>query len=158
MNELTINDRFRLLLPESVRVMSDEEREKRDLPGDRDTLCLTDEAGSMIVSIGSKTVGAVANLILYLIKPAVSMEASVNQAMSGYGYRKETSLSREIGGCPAQGFRFTYTAGGPMVGESYVVREGRSLTFFHVYLREDRRDACLALWERLLDGVQSLKD
>ena len=155
MNELIINDRFRLLCPEGIRIMTDEEREKRDLPADRDTLCLTNEAGSMIVSIGSKTVGAVANLILYLIRPVVSMEASVNQAMSGYGYRKETMLSRQIGGCPAQGFRFAYSAGGPMVGESYVLREGRSLTFFHVYLREDQRDACLDQWNLLLDQVQS---
>ena len=156
MSEISINNRFRLLCPEGFREMTEEEREKRDLPADSNTLCLIDEGDSMLASIGWKDVGIVSSLLLYIIQPVASMEASVHQAMTGYGYRKETMLERSIGGRPAKGFRFTYTAGAPMVGESYVIREGRSLTFFHVYLKADLQDETLARWNRLLDAVQAV--
>ena len=108
----------------------------------------------MLVSIAWKKVNPVAGFFLHLIRPVVSMEAGVNHAMQGYGYQKETMLSRAIGGCPAQGFRYTYAAGAPMVGESYVIREGRSLTFFHVYVKADLREESLQRWETLLDAVR----
>ena len=77
--------------------------------------------------------------------------------MAPYGYRRETTLARQIGGQAAEGFRYTYAAGGtPMVGESYVLREGKSLTFFHVYLRAVLRDESIARWHRLLDAVKPL--
>ena len=86
-----------------------------------------------------------------------SVEASVNRAMAPYGYRKETMLERQIGHQPAKGFRYTYTAGNtPMVGESYVIHQGRSLTFFHGYLRASMRESSLPRWQELLDGVQPL--
>ena len=43
-----------------------------------------------------------------------------------------------------------------MVGESYVTRQGRSLTFFHVYLPDELREQGLPHWNALLDAVQPL--
>ena len=156
MNELNIGKRFRLLCPEGFREMSEQERGALNMMGQGDTLCLTNEEGHMVVSMGWKDVNAVSAFLLRIIRPVTSVEASVNQAMAPYGYRKETGLTRQIGGQDAQGFRFTYTAGVPMVGESYVIREGRSLTFFHVYVRAAQRSEGLAQWNRLLDAVEPL--
>lgn len=156
MKELTVNGRFKLLCPESFREMTEAERNQLNMQGQSDTLCLVSEAGHTAVSIGWKQVSAFASLLLNIISPVKSMEASVNQAMSAYGYRQEETLTREIGGRPAQGFRFTYTAGVPMVGESYVIREGRSLTFFHVYTRAAQQAESLAAWNELLDAVKPL--
>lgn len=81
----------------------------------------------------------------------------MSRDMAGYGYRKEARLSREIGGQKAEGFRYAYIAGdNPMVGESYVIRSGRTLTFFHVYLPEELREQGLPRWNELLDAVQPL--
>ena len=41
-------------------------------------------------------------------------------------------------------------------GESYVTRQGRSLTFFHVYLPDELREQGLLHWNALLDAVQPL--
>ena len=156
MNELKINGRFQLVCPEGFRPLTEAEREKLNTLGGGESLFLTNEEGHIAVSIGWKDVNAFAGFLLHLISPVSSVEASVNRAMAPYGYRKETMLERQIGGQIAKGFRYTYTAGNtPMVGESYVIREGRSLTFFHVYLREDQRDACLDQWNLPLDQVQS---
>lgn len=157
MNELKINGRFRLVCPESFRDLTEAEREKLNTLGEGESLFLTNGEGHIAVSIGWKDVNAFAGLLLHLISPISSVEASVNRAMAPYGYRKETMLERQIGGQIAKGFRYTYTAGNtPMVGESYVIHQGRSLTFFHGYLRASMRESSLPRWEGLLDAVQGL--
>ena len=155
MEKLTIGDRFSLVCPEGFRTLTEKERSKLNMLGGGESLCLTNEGNHIVASIAWKEVNAVAGLLLRLISPATSAEANVNRAMTPFGYRKETVLSRQIGGQSAEGFRYTYTAGGtPMVGETYVVRQGRSLVFFHGYIRGDRRDEYLAQWNGLLDAVE----
>lgn len=157
MTELTIHDRFRLTCPEGFRLMTEKERQKLHMAGAGDTLCLTGEESHMLVSIGWKEVSAFASLLLRLIRPVQSVEANISRSMAPYGYRRETTLTRQIGGQAAEGFRYTYTAGDtPMVGETYVLREGKSLTFFHVYLRAALREESLTQWNGLLDAVQPL--
>ena len=157
MNELKINERFQLVCPEGFRPLTEAEREKLNTLGGGESLFLTDEEDHIAVSIGWKDVNAFAGFLLHLISPVSSVEASVNRAMAPYGYRKETMLERQIGGQIAKGFRYTYTAGNtPMVGESYVIRQGRSLTFFHVYLPDELREQGLPHWNALLDAVQPL--
>ena len=157
MNELKINERFQLVCPEGFRPLTEAEREKLNTLGGGESLFLTDEEHHIAVSIGWKDVSAFASLLLHLVSPISSVEASVSRAMAPYGYRKETMLERQIGHQPAKGFRYTYTAGDtPMVGESYVIRQGKSLTFFHGYLRASMRESSLPRWQELLDGVQPL--
>ena len=157
MNELKINGRFQLVCPEGFRELTEGEREKLNTLGEGESLFLTNETDHIIASIGWKDVNAFAGFLLHLISPISSVEASVSRAMAPYGYRKETMLERQIGHQPAKGFRYTYTAGNtPMVGESYVIHQGRSLTFFHGYLRASMRESSLPRWQELLDGVQPL--
>ena len=157
MNELKISERFQLICPESFRMLTEKEIAKLNTMGAGESLFLTDEANHIVASIGWKDVNAFAGFLLHLISPVSSVEASVNRAMAPYGYRKETMLERQIGHQPAKGFRYTYTAGDtPMVGESYVIRQGKSLTFFHGYLRASMRESSLPRWQELLDGVQPL--
>ena len=157
MSVCKIGSRFQLVCPEGFRPMTGQEQAKLNMAGGGETLCLTNEEGHMVVSMGWKEVGAFAGLLLHLIRPVKSVEAGVNRSMAPYGYRRETDLTRQIGGQKAEGFRYTYVAGGtPMAGESYVIREGRSLTFFHVYLRRELREESLAKWNELLDAVQPL--
>ena len=156
MQTLNIHDRFTLLCPEGFRSLTEEESDKLYTLGAGDSLFLTNEEAHIIVSIGWNDVNVVAGLLLHLISPVTSVEANVSKAMIPFGYKKETMLERTIGGQPAQGFRYTYMAEGtPMVGESYVIRQGRSLTFFHAYLRAELRAESLPLWQALLDAVEA---
>ena len=121
MSAFKINSRFQLVCPEGFRPMTRDERAELRIAEDGDIRCLTNEAEHMVVSIGWKEVSVGVNLVLRLIKPVKSVEAGVNRAMAPYGFRRETSLDRQIGGQKAEGFRYAYTAGTPMVGETYVV-------------------------------------
>ena len=157
MEQLTIGKGFALACPEGFRPLTGEEKDRLHMPESDDSLGLIWEEGRTVVSVGWKEVNALAGVLLRIISPVTSTEASVNQAMAGYGYKRETRLSRSIGGEQAEGFRYTYAAGdSPMVGETYVVRHGRSLTFFHAYLPAELREQGLMRWNELLDNVQSL--
>ena len=156
MSALKINDKFQLICPEGFRTMTTQERAQLRIAEEGDILCLTNETEHMVVSIGWKEVSIGTGLVLHLIRPVKSVEASVNRSMAPYGFRKETSLTRQIGGQNAEGFRYTYTAGVPMVGETYVIRQMRSLTFFHMYLRAENRENGLPQWNALLDAVEAL--
>ena len=157
MEQLTIGKRFTLTCPERFRPVTKKERDRFHMPESDDSLGLIREDDRIVASMGWKDVGAFAGILLHVISPAASVEASVSRDMAGYGYRKEKSLRREIGGVKAEGFRYTYTAGDNyMVGESYVTRQGRSLTFFHVYLPDELREQGLLHWNALLDAVQPL--
>ena len=157
MEQLTIGKGFTLTCPEGFRPVTKKERDRFHMPESDDSLGLIREDDRIVASMGWKDVGAFAGILLHVISPAASVEASVSRDMAGYGYRKEKSLRREIGGVKAEGFRYTYTAGDtPMVGDSYVIRQGRSLTFFHAYYRASERETSLPLWQSLLDAVQGL--
>lgn len=157
MEQLTIGKGFTLTCPEGFRPVTREEKDRFHMPEGGDSLGLIWEEGRTVVSVAWKQVNALAGLLLHLLSPVTSMEASIAQGMAGYGFQKETGLSRQIGGQKAEGFRYTYTAGdNPMVGESYVVRQGRSLTFFHLYLPQELREQGLARWKELLDAIQPL--
>ena len=155
MSTLKINDKFRLVCPEGFRPMTKQERAQLRIAEEGEILCLSNEGEHMAVSIAWKEINFAVGLILHLIRPIKSVEASVNRAMAPYGFKRETSLTRQIGGQNAEGFRYTYVAGGtPMIGETYVIRQTRSLTFFHMYLREANREDGLVQWNVLLDAVE----
>ena len=156
MSTVRIGNKFQLVCPEGFRPMTKHERTELRIAEDGDILCLSSEDGTMAVSIGWKEIGVSAGLLLHLIKPVKSVEASVARSMAPYGFQRETYLDRQIGGQNAEGFRYTYTAGVPMVGETYVIWQTRSLTFFHLYLNAANREEGLAQWNRLLDAVNPL--
>ena len=155
MSVFKISDRFQLVCPEGFRLLTEQERARLRVAAAGDFLCMTSEEEHMTVSIGWKDIGAAANLILRVIPPVKSVEASVARSMDAYGFTLETYLSRQIGGQRAEGFRYAYTAEDTaMIGETYVVRQTRSLTFFHMYLRAANRENGLVRWNALLDAVE----
>ena len=157
MSAFKINDKFQLACPEGFRPMTKHERTQLRIAEEGDILCLTNEEEHMTVSVGWKDINVAAGLILHLIRPVKSVEAGVARSMNPYGYMRDTYLTRQIGGQKAEGFRYSYVVGDTaMIGETYVIRQMRSLTFFHMYLRAANRDNGLVQWNKLLDAVEPL--
>ena len=157
MEEIIISNRYAVPCPPGFRKLSGKELEKLSMLGEGSSECLKNEEQHVMVSIGWKEINAFSGFLLRLIRPVKSVEASISRAMAPYGYRRETDLTRRIGGSRAEGFRFTYTAGDvPMIGESYVIQEGKNLVFFHGYMQAELRGESLQVWSSLLDGVHAL--
>ena len=157
MEEIIVSNRYAVPCPPGFRKLTKKELKELSMMGEGDSECLKNEEQHIMVSIGWKQINAFSGFLLKLFRPVRSVEASINRAMAPYGYRKETDLTRKIGGSRAEGFRFIYTAGGvPMIGESYVIREGKNLVFFHGYMQAGLRDESLPVWNSLLDSVRAI--
>ena len=112
--------------------MSKEEKAKLNFLESGEGICLRDEDRHMLVSIGWKETGMLAAMLLSESSLERNMESSIRQGMLSYGFKLETHLNRQIAGRNAAGFRYVYTTQGiDMLGESYVLRNGRSVFYYH---------------------------
>ena len=156
MNEITLNDRVKLIYPEGFRLLSEEERGRLRMLEEGPGLSLSDPARHMLLSLGWTRLNPLSGL-LGAYDLAKNMESRVSRAMAPYGYRREGFGSRNVGGREASGFRYEYTAENvPMYGESYALKEGRTLYYFHLYARQELKEESLPLWGRLLEEARWL--
>ena len=154
MDYLKISDQFKLPFPDGFRVLSQEERNKMNLLEGGECIILSDENRHMILSFGWKETGMLAAMLLSEYSLENNMESSIRQGMQPYGFQKESSLNRQIAGCNANGLRYLYTAKDTdMLGESYVLRSGRTVVYCHLYARAALRDESLPVWNELLDSI-----
>lgn len=156
MNEITLNDRLKLIYPEGFRPLSEEERGRLRMLEEGPGLSLSDPQRHMLVSLGWTRLNPLSRLFK-ADELAKNMESRVSRAMSPYGYRRESFGSRSVGGREAAGFRYSYTAESvPMYGESYALKDGRTLYYFHLYARQELKEESLPLWEQLLEEARWL--
>ncbi len=154
MEYLMIGEQLKLPCPNGFHLMSDEEKAKLNFLESGKGFCLRDEDRHMLVSIGWKETGMLTSMLLSDISLEKNMESSIRQAMQPYGFQPETHLNRQIAGMNATGFRYTYTAQNiSMLSESYVLRNGQSVIYFHLYARNALRDDSLPVWNDLLASV-----
>lgn len=154
MEYLMISDQLKLPCPDGFHLMSDEEKAKLNFLEEGEGFCLRDENRHMLVSIGWKKTGMLTAMLLSDISLERNMESSIRQGMQPYGFQQETHLNRQIAGGNAAGFRFTYTAQNTdMLSESYVLRSGHSVIYFHLYARNALREESLPVWNDLLASV-----
>ena len=154
MEYLMISEQLKLPCPSGFHLMSDEEKAKLNFLESGEGFCLRNEDRHMLVSVGWRETGMLTAMLLSDISVEKNMESSIRQAMQPYGFRLETYLNRQIASGNAAGFRYTYTAQDTgMLSESYVLRSGRSVIYFHLYARDAFREESLPVWNDLLASV-----
>ena len=149
-----IGDQFKLPFPEGFHVLSKEEQDKLELLEDGKSVFLSDESRHMLLSFGWKETGMLTAMLLSEYSLENNMESGIRQGMRPYGFQRESSLSRQVAGCSASGLRYLYNAKDTdMLGESYVLRSGRTVVYCHLYARAALRDESLSVWNELLDSI-----
>jgi hypothetical protein len=135
--------------------MTPEERQKLQYAASGAGECLRDPARHIIVSIGWKPLGGLLNLLFSVRDAAKNMEQQLSRLMQPFGYENTGKLQKTIGGTTAEGFGYTYRAKDTaMYAQSLAVKHGRTIYYLHVYVRTDRKDESLAVWDELLSGMR----
>ena len=148
---MQINQELEMNVPESFRVLNEEERAQMNFLVDGEGVCLRSEEKHMLISIGWKKVNAFPALILSTKDIANDMEKRFRKALKDYDYDLEGFLERNIGERKAEGLRYTYQSQEKdMVSESFVLKKGETFYYFHVYLRQEEREERLPIWEEFL--------
>ncbi len=154
MNTISINREWKLSYPDGFHIMEDAERRRLNFIGGAGSVCLSDPERHIVVSAGEKQINGFSALVLSGKDLAKNMEKQINKPMEPYGYHLEGFFTRQVGGKSAEGFRYTYMAQGiDMLGESYVVKNGKQLLYLHLYARDAQRDESLAVWNEMLRSI-----
>ena len=155
MNEMYVDDIFRLPCPDGFHIMDEEETSRLNILEGGSFIGLSDPGRHMIVTIGWKKTNGLLSLILKTKDIAERMEKTIGRAMKNSGFQREGHLERIIAGSKAEGFSYYYTAQDTdMLGQSFVVKDDKTVVYFHFYARTALRKESLKVWNMLLDSVK----
>lgn len=154
MDVLLLNNELNLTVPAGFHVMTEAERGKLQMPYVGQWVGLSDPERHIIVTAGWKQAGGLAMRLLSGRDLAKNMEKNISKPLQPLGYKPAGSRERTIAGTPAQGFGYSYTAQEtPMYGESYAMKRGQTVYYFHFYARAALREESLPVWEELLGSI-----
>ena len=154
MTEIVLNNKLRVQYSEWFRVLSEDERNQIKMLEDGQGICLSDPDRHILVSIGWKQPPRLALMMLNSRDLAKNAEKQISKAMQPYGYIAKGGRQRQIAGTETCGFGYEYTAQGiPMYAETFVMKKGRTVYYFHFYARTALKEESLAVWNELLDGI-----
>ena len=155
MQEITVNEQVIMTFPDGFHVMTEEERSKMNVAGEGSWIGVADPDRHMIVSAGWRQAGGLAGILLNGHDIAKEAEKRIRKPMQPFGYRLEGFAERTIAGMNAYGFRYAYTAQDiGMNSETYAVKNGKAVMYFHVYFREELREESLSVWNDILNSAR----
>ena len=155
MEEVLLNDKYRLQYPDGFHIMDEEESSRLNLLEGGSFIGLTDPGRHMIITVGWRKTGGFLSVMLKTKDLAAKMEKTIGQAMKPLGFRSEGHLDRIIAGNRAEGFSYTYQAQDTaMLGQSCVLKADKTVFYFHLYTREALREENLPVWNKILDSVK----
>ena len=155
MQEVLLNDAMVLHSPEGFHRMTEAERSVVRVAEEGPWIGLSHPEKHILVTAGWKQAGGIAGL-LSRGDLAKNMEKRVRRPMQPYGYRLEGFTERSIAGEKAGGFRYSYRAQETdMYAESYALKHGGAVYYFHFYARAALKAESLPVWEELLGFVRA---
>ncbi|MBR6473152.1 MAG: hypothetical protein IKS99_05470 [Firmicutes bacterium] len=155
MEFLKVNDQIILYYPEGFHVMDDAERSEMNFLEAGLSEVLSDPERHMLVTVGWKKSGGFASFMLNSKDLAKNMESKVSKAMAPAGYTLNGFMEKAVGGKTIEGFGYEYSAGGvDMYGESFALKTGKMLYYFHLYARKELLEDSLPVWEEMLNSAE----
>ncbi len=152
---MILNNELKVTFPETFHVMNEEELKKLRFLAKGDGVVLSDPERHIRISVAWKKIGAFSGLVLTSGDVAKCMRRSIRKAMAAYRFRAEEPVRTELGGKRADGLTFEYEAENvQMVSESLVVKNRRTLYYFHFYTRAEEQSRNRDIWDQVLASVQ----
>ncbi len=154
MDNILINGKLQMSLPDGFHVMDEEERSGLRVLMSGPFIAFTDPQRHIIATVGWKNAG-IASLILRASDIASGSEKQIAKGMQKYAYVSEGFSERNVGGTGASGFGYRYTPdeGIGMYGETHVLKKGRTVYFFNVYVRDELREESIRVWDDILGSA-----
>ena len=157
MQKITLNGELVLTCPDGFHQLDEAERRSLNAMEGSQWIGLSDPERHIIVTAGWKDPGLLAKLLLNDRDLEKNMEKSIRRSLKPLGFQSDGPSERMIAGIPAQGFRYTYRVQDTqMAAESFVLRKGKTIYYFHGYVRAALREESFMLWHDLLDTVMAV--
>ena len=154
-NIISVNDHLTLACPDGFHVMDEEERKNLTFIAEGSCECITDPVRHILITVGCRTLGKLAAMLVSAKDAAGNMEAALREAMRRYSFRENGSAAIDLSGEKARGLSYGYVAHDTdMYAESYVAKRGKALYYLNFYVRETYRDKGLKTWEEFLSSAE----
>ena len=154
-NIISVNDHLTLACPDGFHVMDEEERKNLTFIAEGSCECITDPVRHILITVGCRTLGKLAAMLVSAKDAAGNMETALREAMRRYCFRENGSAAIELSGEKARGLSYEYVAHDTdMYAESYVAKRGKALYYLNFYVRETYRDKGLKTWEEFLSSAE----
>ena len=152
---ISVNDHLTLACPDGFHVMDEAERKNLTFIAEGPCECITDPVRHILITVGCRTLGKLAAMLVSAKDAAGNMEAALREAMRRYSFRENGSAAIDLSGEKARGLSYGYVAHDTdMYAESYVAKRGKALYYLNFYVRETYRDRGLKTWEEFLSSAE----
>ena len=152
---MRLNNELELTIPEGFHEMDDDERSKLTFAGGEPGLCISNPDLHIVVTVGWRVLGSFAAMLLSTKSAAKNTDMQIGKMMRRFNYRTQGFSERELGGRSASGFRYTYDSKNTrMMGETFFVKNGKTLYGFNFYGRQALEKKSMPAWEEFLDTVR----
>ena len=156
MEKVKVVDGLFIGCPEGFHVMDREELKEMEFIASGPGIVMRDPERRMIVSVGVQKLNGFSALMLNQKELAENMEKRIADSMQFNGYQFRTMLERKAGADKANGLSYEYTAKETeMYAESFAVKKGKNVTYYHMYSRNCEKDDNIAVWEEILGSVET---
>ena len=147
-----------LLLPcdKGFKVVEEEDKDAIGMLPGANADVLWDRERHILISLASKTINGFSAALLSAKDIAKNDEGYLREIMDRFGYQLIGFTEIPVGSKMAQGFEYNYTAKGdvPMRGITSVVKDGKTLTYIHIYFRTAERSESLACVRDIFDNAK----
>ncbi len=154
MGKELINGTVTLEMPESFRTMSAEELRKAYQSDETNRWGARDPEGHAILTVMWKDYPLLLSRLADLKTICKKNEQLSARGYAGHGYRCEGFFSAAAGGQPAEGYRFTYTAGETeQAAETVLFKRNRTVYSLTWVGRPENREADRETFAGILAGM-----
>ena len=154
MGSTQLNNEMNLQYPDGFKIMSEEELRKHKFYEEAPGFCINDPDRHIVLSVSWRQANPFVAMLAGTKEVAQSMESKIRKPMRKFGYRLEEFMTREVGGKPADGYRYTYTVQGTgMMGESLSVKSGSNFYYIHSYFRQELKEDSLKMLDEIFAAV-----
>ena len=155
MEKVRVSDELFIGCPEGFHVMSEEELKGMNFMAEGPGIAMKDPDRHILVSVGVQKMNGFSALMLNQKELVKNMEKRIEQAQKPYGYHGAEFLTRQAGPDKADGVGYEYTAQDVgMYSESFAVKKGKNVTYYHLYARSANKEESLKIWEEILGSVE----
>ncbi len=155
---MIVNNKIEIQFPDTLSIMDEEKRKQMNFLADGEGYCLENKEKHILISIGWRKIGLFAKTVLNINDLSKGLEKNIRNGMQPFSYTKENDLEMSLDGEVMRGIRYTYIASNiDMVAESYVVKHGKEIYYFHYYSRKTLNSENKKTWSDILQSAKWIR-
>ncbi len=154
METVLLNEELSVSIPDGFRILSEEERNAMAVIDEPPAWCIRDDSRHLVLSAFWRKIGGLSSLLIDEKAIIKHVEETVSKPMKQYGYQLLDWETIWIGNQKAEGVCYSYQVNDTaMTADSFIVKNHRTLYYFHIYSQSALYEENKTLWSVLFQNA-----